>query len=591
MAAGKIFRERLVGRGPGSLHSALRAGIPSNPGLIGAEIASWISFSPSLIPRTRTATVTVTLVSQLAGHVTGVAVGYGYNKTMHRLAKTPLGRFALAPRHERALAMTWHVATTATTIVVWERSIAQQREIGRLVGKDEQASARSQLGSTAIASGLYLATRGLTALANRSYDLLRDRLRPWLPRGVAPVLSGAIVGGAIATSVDRLVIRQVFESIVKKSRYLNSLVAPGRTQPWEPERSGSPWSLEPWYALGAEGRVFVAEGPRARDLAAVTGKELSEVQEPIRLYAGKVLGRSLQAQAELIIREMHRTGAFWRDHLVIFTPTGTGWVPPWSSQAVEFLTLGNCALVAMQYSDLPSPVTWLTDHETPIEAGRVLIHRVLAEVDKLPEDNRPKVYVAGESLGAFGGLGAFSDSADMLARVDGAVWTGAPQFSPMWKELTARRAAGSPEIAPVIDEGHHIRFATRPQELRESFYGTEFGPWEFPRVAFLQHASDPIVWWDYPLAWRRPDWLVERVGRDVLPAMRWFPFVTFWQVLIDGLASVNVPGGHGHRYEEEMLPTWAHVLDIPLDDDQGGAAGLRFKRIEKWIRRTQRPRS
>ena len=73
--------------------------------------------------------------------------------------------------------------------------------------------------------------------------------------------------------------------------------------------------------------------------------------------------------------------------------------------------------------------------------------------------------------------------------------------------------------------------------------------------------------------------------------MRWHPFVTFWQVLIDGLASVTVPGGHGHRYEEEMLPTWASILDIPLDDDLGGAAGMRFKRVSKWIRRIQPPRS
>ncbi|EEB63400.1 hypothetical protein CORAM0001_2075 [Corynebacterium amycolatum SK46] len=591
LMATKVFRERLLGTGPGTIRSALRAGIPSNPGLIGAEIVSWAAFSPSLMPRTRTATVTVTFLAQLAGHVTGVAIGYGYNTTMRRLASTPLSRFALAPRHERALAVTWHVATTATTAALWLRSISQQREIGRLVGKDEQESARSQFASTMIASGLYLTTRGLSALANRGYDLLRDNLRPWLPRGLAPVLSGAIVGGAVAASIDRLLIRRTLESIAKKYRYLNTLVVPGRMQPWEPERSGSPWSLEPWYALGAEGRVFVAEGPRARDLAVVTGKPLSELQEPIRIYAGKVQGRSLREQAELIIREMHRTGAFRRDHLVVFTTTGTGWVPPWSAQAAEFLTLGNCATVALQYSDLPSPVAWLTDHETPIAAGHTLIHRVLQEVDKMPENDRPKVYVAGESLGGFGGLGAFENSADMLARVDGAVWTGTPQFSAMWKELTHRRTKGSPEIAPVIDEGRNIRFATRPDELYHSFYGTKFGPWEFPRVAFLQHASDPIVWWDYPLAWRRPDWLAERVGRDVLPSMRWHPFVTFWQVLIDGLASVTVPGGHGHRYEEEMLPTWASILDIPLDDDLGGAAGMRFKRVSKWIRRTQPPRS
>nr|WP_120491591.1 alpha/beta-hydrolase family protein [Corynebacterium lactis] len=587
----RAVRAALTGTGRGTLRGTLRAGIPSNPGLIGAEIASWAAFSPSLMPRTRTATTVVTFSAQIVGHVTGVAVGYGFNKTIERLATTKLGRLALPPRYQRGLALGWHGAMTAATITIWLKSIAQQKEIARLVGEDSASSARAQLGATATASALYLATRGLTFVANWGYDLLRRNLRPWLPRGVAPVLAGAIVGGGLAASVDLLVIRRALERISVKSRYLNSLVLPGRTQPWEPERSGSPWSMEPWHALGAQGRVIVAEGPRARDLAAVSGRPMTQVQEPIRIYAGKVAGRSLLAQTELIIRELHRTGAFWRDHLVIHTTTGTGWVPSWSLQAVEFLTLGNCAQVALQYSDLPSPIAWLTDHDTPLAAGRALIHRVLEELEELPEDNRPKVYVAGESLGGFGGLGAFSDSTDMLARVDGAVWSGAPQFSPMWKELTGRRDKHSPQIAPVIDGGRHIRFATRPQELFESFYGSDLGEWEFPRVAFLQHASDPIVWGDFPLAWRRPDWLVERLGRDVLPSMRWFPFVTFMQVVIDGVASVGVPSGHGHRYEYEFLPAWAAVLGLPLDDDLDGAADMRFKRIAKWIRRTQPPRA
>jgi len=47
LMATKVFRERLLGTGPGTIRSALRAGIPSNPGLIGAEIASWAAFSPS----------------------------------------------------------------------------------------------------------------------------------------------------------------------------------------------------------------------------------------------------------------------------------------------------------------------------------------------------------------------------------------------------------------------------------------------------------------------------------------------------------------------------------------------------------------
>ena len=567
------------------------AGMPPNPGLIGAEIASWAAFTPSLMPRNWAATTIVTFSSQIVGHVTGVAAGYGLAQARAALEGSSLRRLAPPPGVTRIVIVSWHAAITGATVALWLRSIAQQREISRLVGMDEAASARSQLGATLTASSLYFATRGLTFAANWGWDLLQRNLRPWLPRGVAPVLAGAVVGGSIAASVDKWVIRRTLESIAVKSRYLNTLVLPGRMQPWEPERSGSPWSLEPWHALGAQGRVVVSEGPRARDLAAVAKLPMHRVQEPIRIYAGKVPGRTLRAQAELIIRELHRTGAFRRDHLVVHTTTGTGWVPSWSLQAVEFLTLGNCAQVALQYSDLPSPVAWITDRETPQAAGITLIHRVQEELARLPEDDRPRLYVAGESLGGFGGLSAFESPEDMLASVDGAVWSGTPRFSAMWKQLNARREEHSAQVAPVIDAGRQIRFATRPSELLTDYYGHTFGPWEFPRVAFLQHASDPIVWWDYPLAWRRPAWLAQRVGRDVLSAMRWFPFVTFAQVLVDGVASVKVPAGHGHRYEAEFLPTWALVLGLELDDDLEGAAGLRFRRIAKWIKRTQPPRA
>ena len=114
--------------------------------------------------------------------------------------------------------------------------------------------------------------------------------------------------------------------------------------------------------------------------------------------------------------------------------------------------------------------------------------RIREEWERLPEGDRPKLIIAGESLGGFGGNGAFDDAAAMLASVDGALWTGTPQFTPIWKELTRTRDAGSPEIAPVIDDGRHIRFATRPQELWETFGGEPLGEWSI-RGGVLQHVG------------------------------------------------------------------------------------------------------
>jgi hypothetical protein len=68
-------------------------------------------------------------------------------------------------------------------------------------------------------------------------------------------------------------------------------------------------------------------------------------------------------------------------------------------------------------------------------------------------------------------------------------------------------------------------------------------------VLYLQHASDPIVWWSPRLIWDEPDWLGEPHGQDVLGAMVWIPLVTFWQVAAD------LPAGHRRpRRPRPQLP-------------------------------------
>jgi uncharacterized membrane protein len=75
----------------------------------------------------------------------------------------------------------------------------------------------------------------------------------------------------------------------------------------------------------------------------------------------------------------------------------------------------------------------------------------------------------------------------------------------------------------------------------------------------MQHPSDPIVWWSPRLMLHRPDWLDEKRGADVLPNMRWYPFVTFWQVTADMVYSTGVPDGHGHQYGTQSMRAWADI--------------------------------
>ncbi len=78
-------------------------------------------------------------------------------------------------------------------------------------------------------------------------------------------------------------------------------------------------------------------------------------------------------------------------------------------------------------------------------------------------------------------------------------------------------------------------------------------------MVYLQHASDPVVWWSPNLLLHAPDWLREPRGADVSPSMRWLPWVTFWQVSADLAFSTGVPDGHGHVYKAEYVDAWAAV--------------------------------
>jgi len=97
-------------------------------------------------------------------------------------------------------------------------------------------------------------------------------------------------------------------------------------------------------------------------------------------------------------------------------------------------------------------------------------------------------------------------------------------------------------------------------------------PWEGTRVLFLQHPSDPIVWWSTDLLFARPDWLVEPPAGDRTASMRWYPFITFWQVAADMTNASSVPAGHGHNYGESVLDGWVAVAPpdgwAPEDTDR-----------------------
>ncbi|NGP05637.1 hypothetical protein G6038_09090 [Rhodococcus sp. 14C212] len=387
---------------------------------------------------------------------------------------------------------------------------------------------------------------------------LRSGTRHLIRYGGRYVPTPAARLGAVITVVVLVVLflsgfvnRVVLGLAERSAEVADQGTAPGVVQPALPERSGSPASNEPWDTLGREGRTFVAGGPSAEQITAVTG---APARTPIRVYAGRESADTVEGIADRVVAELDRTNAFDRQVLAVVTTTGRGWVNANVAGAFEYVAGGDSAIAAMQYSFLPSALSFVADRETPRLAGRALFEAVYAAWSARPEQDRPKLVVFGESLGSYGGQAAFASGPDLVARTDGALLVGTPNFAQPWGEITANRDPGSLERLPVVDDGRHIRFASRPDDADLP------GLWEFPRIVFWQHASDPITWWSSELLLREPDWLREPLGPDVDPGMRWLPFVTFWQVTLDMVFSAEVPAGFGHAYGPEAAQLWADIL-------------------------------
>ena len=136
--------------------------------------------------------------------------------------------------------------------------------------------------------------------------------------------------------------------------------------------------------------------------------------------------------------------------LVVVTTTGTGWVDPAASDSLEYEFNGDTAMVAMQYSYLPSWLSFLVDQVKARDAGRALFDAVYGVWAELPAVPRPQLLVFGESLGTFGGEAAFSGIADIRNRTDGVLWAGPPNFNELWRGIVDDREAGSPEWLPVV---------------------------------------------------------------------------------------------------------------------------------------------
>lgn len=392
-------------------------------------------------------------------------------------------------------------------------------------------------------------------LVRRLLIFLTTQLEKVAPPRVSAVVAVILVVVLGSAFVNGVLVRFTMDFLNHTFSAVNNEQNPDHPAPTSALRSGGPGSLVTWSSLGNQGRAFVGGGPTTKQLSAFNG---AAAVEPIRVYAGMESADSIKASAELAARELERTGGLNRKVVAVATTTGTGWINQAEADSLEYMYNGDTAIVSMQYSFLPSWISFLVDKENARQAGQALFEAVSARVRAMPEAIRPKLVVFGESLGSFGGEAPFLSVNNIVARTDGGLFSGPTFNNTMWNEATYNRDEGSPQVLPIYDQGQNVRFVTRPDNLNRPDK-----PWGHPRFVYLQHASDPIAWWNPDLLLTKPDWLREPRGYDVLPSVEWIPFVTFLQVSADMAVAVNVPDGHGHVYVKEVANAWAAILQPP----------------------------
>jgi len=502
------------------------------------------SLTPTLIPRT--------YLTQ--GVLSGAcfAVGYGIG-----VAWRWLWTYMELPEPRERLLLSLKIAVAAACAVIailflwwaaeWQNSIRRLMQL-------EPVTSGHPVEVCFIAIATFLVVIALARLFKGISRWFSERLGRFVPRRVSKVIGFAVAILLFWTMANGVLFRYVLHLADSSFAAVDALIEPDRPQPESPLKTGSSASLVRWKELGRAGREFIATGPTAAEIRAFTH---ADALEPIRVYVGLGAADTAEERAQIALDELKRVGAFERSVLVVITPTGTGWVDPSAMDTVEYLHHGDVASVAQQYSYLSSPLSLLLEPEYGSEAAKALFAAVYGYWTTLPHESRPKLYLHGLSLGAMNSESSMELFGMLGDPVQGALWSGPPFKSRIWRSVTEHRNAGSPAWLPQFRDGSFVRFMNQNGDP-----GPSDAPWGPLRIVYLQYASDPLTFFAYSDFYRRPDWMNAPRGPDVSPELRWYPIVSMLQLALDMAVSTNSPMGYGHVFApEHYVNAWLAVTD------------------------------
>lgn len=506
------------------------------PGVLTGLLMFVLSLWPSLLPKLA---VTQGIVSGIS-FVVGYGLGTGWQWAWNYLGLSrPHGRVWAALR------WLWFAVLTYLLLMAMWRFVGWQNDVRDTFGM-ERISAMIWLTIIPVA----FASSALILFIVRSLRKVLGFLTTWLskvfPRRLAVLLGGVglmlMVWGlwsGVLVNTFFAVANQVFSP-------RDTVTADGITQPTSGLRSGSPESLVAWETLGEKGRTFVATGPSVAELNSL---HKGGAMEPIRVYVGLRSAETVEARAQLVLDELIRTGAFDREVLVVASTTGTGFLEPNAMTALEYVHNGDVAVAGAQYSYLPSWISLLADQDEVKETSQTVFGTIHAYVSTLSEDERPEIYLYGLSLGAYGVEAILTSINIVNEPIDGALMVGPPFVNELWNELVENRDPGSSPSTPVYQGGRTVRFTNEENAL--DLPGDE-DEWGETRVVYLQHASDPVVFFSQSLFFNQPDWLLDgQRGVEISQDFHYARLITGWQVMMDLPAAGSIPEGYGHLYTSQ----------------------------------------
>ncbi len=340
--------------------------------------------------------------------------------------------------------------------------------------------------------------------------------------------------------------------------------------------SGGPASGIAWTSLSREGARFVNLALTRQEIADVTGVPLAEVKAPVRAFAGLASGQTVDVRVDLVMEDLARLGAFERSVLCVASPTGSGYVNYVAIETLEYLTRGDCATVALQYSLRPSFLS-LDRVGMGREQNRALLHALEWRLRALPEGSRPRLVGFGESLGAHTMQDAFlHEGVSGLHRVgmDRALFLGTPaasQWAKGWR-LDPVRTDPDSEVAEVASYQEWLALPADERDRR--------------RYLLLSHHEDPITRFEPALIVQQPGWLGTAASRPpgVSPLARWYPLTTFVLTLVDVKNAMQVTPGifaaRGHDYRADLARMVSEAYGLPAGEQE-------LLHIERALRRRE----